>query len=110
MTDYALGQTAPMRQDRLERLFRVSLLPQLEFDLWDKTYVDGNAKRCIFNAIAMMPITRVVRRRVGGRRDIIILVGPPGTGKSRLALGAANTFAQWARRHGTDGVLLLHAK
>jgi SpoVK/Ycf46/Vps4 family AAA+-type ATPase len=109
MTDNAPGQTAAARHDKLEKLFRIFRLPRTEFDLWDKTYVDGDAKRRIFNAIAMMPITRAVRRQVGGRREIIILHGPPGTGKSRLARAGANGFAQWVPRPDADGVLLLQA-
>jgi len=89
--------------EKLAALFSVEELPNARYrERWDATYVSNGIKPTAFNTVAMQPIFRRARSLIGGRRDIIVLTGEAGNGKSTLAGGLCNVYAE--RGQGRDGL------
>jgi len=90
------------------RLFLTESLPKPKYrELWEKTYVDPAIKTQLGNAMrfhASIRDLRISKRPVNG---IYILTGEPGVGKTSLAMGAANLYAECVRQLSNSQVCLL---
>lgn len=92
------------------RHFLTEPLPNPKYrEIWEKTYVDPAIKTQLGNAMrfhASIHDAPAIDKPV---RGIYILVGDAGVGKTSLAKGAANIYAECVRERSKSKVLLLDA-
>jgi AAA+ superfamily predicted ATPase len=92
------------------RLFLTESLPNPKYrELWDKTYVDLAIKTQLGNAMRFHASIRDLRISKRPIRGIYVLVGEAGVGKSSLARGAANLYAECVHQRSKSKVFLLDA-
>jgi len=96
---------------KITRFFRTNQLPNaLLQQEWDRIHARNDLKRQVANYVATVDSFRRIPRSSGGARGIAIFVGPQGTGKSTLARGAANLYAQLGLKKDGKKTTLLEAR
>lgn len=74
---------------------RQAVLPNAEFDVdWDSIFIDGPTKAQLLNQAVLSFTLRQLKSPKLPLHGIIILHGPPGTGKTSLARGCASQVAK----------------
>ncbi len=110
MQSEATSSAPPALPESLGRMFRATEQPTSGFrERWDAVRVEPLVTRTLFNVIALQWLWRQARAANGGRRDLILLSGPAGTGKTTLAQGACALYAELSQQRDGQRTLLLEA-